>query len=427
MQITTENTGDLLEMHVKGRLDNESAEHLSAAIDEILRQGRHSVVVHLAEVNYVSSAGLGALVRAHKQFKAIRGFFGVGAASPSAAEVIRLTGLTKLLMCDLEEVRKSLPGGQATAMPTFRIGLAEGMQIEVYNVSPGAKLTCRTFGDPEKLDIGYSTAECRRIEFPADTLGLGLGAFGQDATEGAPRMGEFLAVAGSAAQQPTLGSNKPDYQLGAEHFVPHLQTLYGLSCTGPLADMIPFEPADDKQRIPFSYLVDQCLGQLGAPQAALVFLAESAGLVGARLRRSPAAVDETGGLRLAHPEIRRWLSFSPERAFQHTLALVVGVASRGAPSGGAAALAPLLRPLRPGGDVWGHFHAAVFSYRPFKKRKLDLHESVTALYENEDLQAVLHLLHDDRDISGGGESEFVSGACWLGPIERVVADGGPTA
>ena len=85
----------------------------------------------------------------------------------------------------------------------------------------------------------------------------------------------------------------------------------------------------------------------------------------------------------------------------------------------------MLRPLRPKGDVWGHFHAAVFSYRPFQETqaRFDTKPS-TSLYENEDLQSVLHLLHDDREISGGGESEFVSGACWLGPIGSVVAEEG---
>ena len=42
----------------------------------------------------------------------------------------------------------------------------------------------------------------------------------------------------------------------------------------------------------FSDLVEQCLAQVDEPQAALVFFAESAGLVGARLQRSPAAAEE---------------------------------------------------------------------------------------------------------------------------------------
>ena len=101
MQITTQNVNDFLEMRVEGRLDNESSEHLTAAVNDAMRQGRHSVLIHLEGVGYISSAGLGALVRAYKQFKAVRGFFGIGSASPEVAETIRLTGLANLLMCKL--------------------------------------------------------------------------------------------------------------------------------------------------------------------------------------------------------------------------------------------------------------------------------------------------------------------------------------
>lgn len=424
MQITIQTVDDFLEMRVEGRLDNESAEHLTAAVNDAMRQGRHSVVVHLEGVGYVSSAGLGALVRAYKQFKSVRGFFGVGSASPEVAETIRLTGLAGLLMCQLDAARKSPPRHDATVMPTFRVAAAAGMELEIYALRPGAKWECRTFGDPRRIESGYSCDDCRSVPFPADTLGLGLGAFGRDFAECTAHFGEFLAVAGSVAQQPPRGLDKPDYQLLAGDYVPGVQALYGLTCSGSPAQMIRFEAAAATRRVPFSDLVSQCLAQVDEPQAAMVFLGESAGLVGARLQRSPAAADEPSGARLRHPEIRRWLSFTPERAFPRTLTLVVGVASRGVPVGAAAPLAPLLRPLRPQGDVWGHFHAAVFTYRPFKKRKLDLNETVAWLYENEDLQSVLHLLHDDREISGGGESEFVSGACWLGPIGSVVAEEG---
>ena len=38
------------------------------------------------------------------------------------------------------------------------------------------------------------------------------------------------------------------------------------------------------------------------------------------------------------------------------------------------------------------------------------------MFESESLQAVLHLLHDRRPITGAGESEFMAGACWFGPL-----------
>jgi anti-anti-sigma factor len=425
MQITTNETDHWLEMRVEGRFDNDWAGHVNEAIDEALRRGSHTVVMDLSGVSFLSSAGLGSLVRAHKHFKEIRGFFGVADTTPHVEEVIRLTGLANMLLCDREKVRQSLPSSQTTLLPSHRIAAPAGMEFEIYDLEPQARLSCRCYGDPQPLlDGGYGERQCRSVKFPTDTIGLGLGALGRGFADCQGAFGEFLAVGGGAAHQPTRDAARPDYQFGTGNFIPQVQTLYGLSCRGDFAQLIRFEPDHDSPHVQFSALVEQCLVHSHTNLAGMVFIAESAGLVSAKLRRSPAGEAANGHGRFAHPEIRRWLSFTPEHAFSHTLALVTGIASRGIPTGHAAALAPLLRPLGPKSEVLGHFHAAVFSYRPLKKRSLDLATTIKTLFESEDLQAVLHLLHDDREIIGGGESLFTGGACWIGPIGDVASEGG---
>lgn len=420
MQITTKNTGDLLEMRLTGRLDNESSDHLTTAISDAVRMGRHSVALDLSDVTYISSAGIGVLVKAYKEFQSIRGFFAVVAISPEGAEVIRLTGLTKMLLADRPKLRGSTSTFSDTMQASFRVSVQAGMTYELYDVSPNATLTCEVIGDPGPLARDSFRAEhCQPVDFPAATIGLGLGAFGRDFADCTDRFGEFLSVAGAAAQQPTDTTGKPDFQRVIGEFVPSVQMLYGLRCVGEFSQLVRFDRLAPDGRLTLSSLADQFLKLAETDLAGMVFLAESSGLIGATLRRSPAAANSAGVSRLAHPEVRRWLSFTPDQAYSHTLALVVGVVSRGAPSASAKALGPLLRPLAANSDLHGHFHAAVFSYRPFKKRKLDLDDTVSALFETEDLQAVVHLLHDDRAITGGGESEFVRGACWVGPISNV--------
>ena len=419
MHITSEDDGEVLEMRVAGRLDNEWAYHLTDVIDEAVRRGSHSVVLDLSEVSYISSAGIGALVRAHKQFQAIRGFFGVGTAPPHVAEIIRMTGLAKMLLVDRDQIRGGSSRG--TIQPMHRVAAEAGMSFEIYDIDPGAVLTCDVIGDPARLTREtYQADHCHLKDFPSNTLGLGLGAFGPGFKESHSRIGEFLAVAGAVAQQPTDRIGKPDFQLEQGKLVPQILMAYGLRCQGSFREQQRFDPEDAGNKIPLSVLVDQSLSLAGTSLAGMVLVAETSGLIGATLRQSPMQPAAEGMSRMSHPEIRKWLSFSPERAYVHSLAIVVGVASRGDPAGGMAAdLAPLLRPLRSNTDLFGHFHAAVFSYRPFKKRKLDLTEIVGTLFESEDLQDVLHLVNDDREIMGGGESEFVRGACWLSPISSV--------
>jgi len=144
-------------------------------------------------------------------------------------------------------------------------------------------------------------------------------------------------------------------------------------------------------------------------------VAESAGLVGAALRRSPAAVAGAIETPFNYPEVRSWLSFSTERLYSRSLALVSGIAANSE----CASLTPMLRPL--GTEAWpaGHFHAAAFSYRPLKKGSIDLNATVTTLFETETLQGVLHLLSDTREAAGPQQSEFVRGACWIAPASEI--------
>ena len=180
MQISTEVNGDFLQMRVVGRLDNEWSAHLSKALDDAIRQGSHSIIMDLTEVEYLSSAGIGALVRAHKQFQAIHGFFGVGTAAPQVSEVIRLTGLAKMLLCDPAKLPKSAPRFQSTVMPEFRFAALGGMLFEVYDIQPGATLTAGLIGNPDRLaHATYGSQQCQRYEFPATSFGLGAGGFRQ--------------------------------------------------------------------------------------------------------------------------------------------------------------------------------------------------------------------------------------------------------
>ena len=99
--------------------------------------------------------------------------------------------------------------------------------------------------------------------------------------------------------------------------------------------------------------------------------------------------------------------------FSRALTLVVGVVQR---RGGP--LPPHhVRPLDAAGEIEGHFHAAAFPFHPFKKGRLELKDAVRTLFEAGGLLGLLHLLHDDREIAGVGESEFTRGACWVAPLD----------
>jgi hypothetical protein len=231
-------------------------------------------------------------------------------------------------------------------------------------------------------------------------------------------VGEITAIAGAVAQSPHTNGGLPDYSVAAKDFIPVARLLYGIQWSGEYSTLIRFEPTQRGTNIALSTLIKQALQQTAASAAAFVILADCAGLVGAQIRRIPQLLTERQPDHFQVPQIRDWLSFSAERIHRHNLALIAGVATT-CDMDQDSPLRPLIRQLDGQGDCFGHFHSAVFPYKPLKKRTLQLQDEVAELFESGALEDVLHLLHDDRSFTGAGESELLNGACWIGPINLV--------
>jgi hypothetical protein len=329
-------------------------------------------------------------------------------ASERVRSVLSMAGLMDLLT--------AADGVEARAEETVVLINRPAAVYEVLRGAPGASMTCQAVGHPELLgNGGFRAAHCRPMLLPDPCLAVGLGAFGNGFEDCQNRFGEFLAAGGAATYQPTDGGNVADYLLATEALVPEVQVLYGLVCHGSFAHVAQFGAKQEHGSIQLAELIADCLSIARTDRAAIVLVAESAGLLGASLRKPPVEQRAERGI-FAHPEIRQWLSFTPQRVHMRAQTVVVGIV--GPPEG---ALQPFLRPM---GDLHAHFHAAAFSYRPLKHGRLDLKETVRTLFEGESLLSVLHLIRDDRGSSGAGDSEFVRGACWVSPISEIISEKG---
>ncbi len=407
MEITRNEREGCLELAVKGRLDGYWAQHLTAALDDVMREGIHRTRLNLAQTTYISSAGIRVLVQAYKQFGAVAGSLAVVEPSPAVRQVLELAGLGQLL------------AAPAAAAPTaaadaFERREAAGCLFEIYEAEPHAALVCRPSGT-----AAFEESGCQTLALGTDIFALGVGAFGEGYSACRERFGEFLAVAGNAACQPTDGTNCADYMVASGGFVPRVTALAGIACRGRFGKLLRFESDPASGPAALSGIVETCLEVAGgAPSgpAGIVMVAESAGLLGASLKRSPAG----GAGMFAHPGVREWISFSPERSHARSVAVVAGVAA--GPGGGTPppGLAPLLRLIGGAAGASGHFHAAVFGYHPLQKGRIALQPTVSRLFDTGGIKAVQHLLHDDR-AAAAVESEFLRGACWVGPIERILS------
>ncbi|MFA6561418.1 MAG: STAS domain-containing protein [Verrucomicrobiia bacterium] len=414
MEITHSTGAELSEIKLKGRMDAVWSDHVARALAECVRSGQHAIALDMAEVDYISSAGIRILVLYSRQLKSIQGRFTVINASINVKKVLELAGLKALLHT---ETVKSAATAATTAETTSRkVAIAQdGAMAEVFDLEPTATLRVDWPGKPAPWLEGRSDpGTCSLVEFSLNVMGLGLGAFGSGDSSDAERFGEFLAAAGSTVCQPADGSNKPDYMLLQGALTPTIKVAYGMLGRGGFARLLRFDKGAQHPSLPLSVIAKACLDAVQSDAAGIVMVAETATLVGASLQKTPSA-QTTGpkpGNIFAFPGIRDWLSFTAETAFANSICLIVGFAA----SKARASQLRLLKPLVASGELCGHFHAAAFPYRPLRKGKVDLRETAQPLFESEHVLGVLHLLNDWREATGAGESRFLRGACWCSPL-----------
>ncbi|HRJ72627.1 MAG TPA: STAS domain-containing protein [Terrimicrobiaceae bacterium] len=401
MQITQHKTPDALVIRLSGRLDAGWCDPVQQAFDAAVRSGEHRIEVDMADVDYISSAGLGVLLGLYKRLHGINGAFGITAASPFVESVLKLAGLASL-------ISGSSAAQTAGAKETCRTETSARAEYEIFSC-PGEGMKVSVAGSPSVLRDGDPDRTAALMRFDGGSFAIGIGALGTDYADCAARFGEFLAIAGLAAFQPSDASGRPDFVLSEGELVPEGRLLLGLSGRGGFPMLARFSAKADFRSVGLSELAAAALAFSEAPAMAFAAITETAGLVGASLRRSPAPVRD-GAPRFDFPGIRDWLSFPSEPVHRDSTSLVVGVAARPGSS-----LDPLLRPM--GRDLLGHFHAATFPYRPLQKGRIALQPSVAALFETGSVGSVLHLLPDTREAIGSGESEFLRGAIWISPVQ----------
>jgi anti-anti-sigma factor len=416
MVITAQTLEGRQVLQLQGRLDANWADQVGKAIDSAIRGGHHELELDFARIDYISSAGIRVLLKYYKQLKAARGSLRVSHPTTAVLEVLQLSGIAKLLVAPTGEstTEASKVPGPAASDSEVRTWTRNGVEFESYDLTSRGALEVSLQGQPEGFAAGtLPAARSHRLRCAGDLLAVGLGAFGTGPEDTKGRFGEALAVAGTAVTLPTDGSSVPDYQVIEGQLVPELHLLYGITAQGEFSKLLRFEASRcSRGVVSLAALVDWTLEEMQSPGAAFAILAESASVVGATLQRSPALA--AGQQALAFPGVRDWLSFTTERNDERNLVLIAGVAQRQPQPG----LAACLRPIGPGTTAHGHFHAAVFPYRPLPKGRLELAEAVAQVISTETAQTVMHLMADEREFEGVGQTDLMRGACWVGPLRE---------
>lgn len=104
MEMRTRSADDVLVVDMVGRLDSRTSGPVSTELNALVQGGRRKLVLNLAGVDYMSSAGLRAILVAAKLMQVHDGALKICAANPSVQHVMEVSGIGSLLnLCASEQ------------------------------------------------------------------------------------------------------------------------------------------------------------------------------------------------------------------------------------------------------------------------------------------------------------------------------------
>ena len=97
LSIETDNRQSISVVKVKGRVDSETAPELDDVLTKLLQESRNQIVLNLQGVDYISSAGLRAIVRAYQGAKKLGGDVRLASISTPVEVILRTVGMMQML------------------------------------------------------------------------------------------------------------------------------------------------------------------------------------------------------------------------------------------------------------------------------------------------------------------------------------------
>jgi anti-anti-sigma factor len=363
---------------------------------DLIQKGNRSIVANLAEVNYISSAGLRVFLVVQKQLKKAGGEIILCGLSPAIMNIFETAcllsffrvGSSKEEIMAGEDRQESLGGAVSSEIDGI------SFQYIQRQADPG-KLA--VIGSQDKLSFAaYSEKDVAAVRAGDFRFGAGLASLGDEYEEYGKLFGEAMIVDRSLFFLPSVRRPAVDFMLYSERQQDmEYRFLHGFGF-GDSFRCVAFFEGQDGGFVMLDRLVPALFKLSEANLLGIVFLAESKGVWGMHLKRSPVVENKPeNGKEIFDPvNFPEWMHFSMEPGDINNVVLGVGVASRDRETAG-----PQVRSILPSGVSY-HIHAGIFSKEPLSREtsmfELELKRVATEL----EVFRVEHIL---------GKSSFRSG------------------
>lgn len=392
LKITSRDEGKKTILTLEGRLDANWAGVLDDTLKQVVEDSKYIVGLDLAGITFLSSAGIRILVKQNKAFRALLGELSVVAMSDNVKDVLDMVGLIDIFKA--RDVVASMADESKLK--------SHGYIFDAHHVSNDQPAVMLSHINADKVrNCAFQKEDSVLLSAKNSLWGIGIGAFGADFEDCSSRYGEFISLGKSISYLPSDSTSTPDYITTIGKMIPEIQSIHHVAFEGEFSNAFSFTP-ESETRIPVSSIIESVVKMGKHKTCAFLMMAESMGLIGTSLNTSPT----DGTMPFEFPAIRNTMNFTTEPAYNKSLTVVLGIVSADASSD----LKDFLRPM--GDGLMGHLHCAVFPYTPMQKENVDYAKVLETLFSTSEVLDVLHLINDNREINGLGESTFKSGHCW---------------
>ncbi|MBN2017481.1 MAG: anti-sigma factor antagonist [Candidatus Cloacimonetes bacterium] len=219
-------------LRLKGRLDGLGAEIFEKETGSLNNDSAHWIV-DFENVDYMSSAGMRALLKKEKELRKKGGMLILFGLDPEVEKVLALTGLAKqfILAGDLEE-----------ALAHARSHIKTNEQKIAFEKEECSFTCIGTFDCHSAIDIWNNSKSSSSPRFGKDSyihtnlkelgFSLGIGGFGNTSAQAEEGLGLFLSLAHAAGVSPADGFCRPDFLFTNEPVDVPMYVAQGLSFSG---------------------------------------------------------------------------------------------------------------------------------------------------------------------------------------------------
>jgi anti-anti-sigma factor len=398
--ITEEN--DLQCIVAKGRIDGLSSPDIGKVFDDLILAGERTLLLDMAAVHYVSSAGIRILVATQKALKKVGGEIILLGMTDPVFNIFKMSGLVPLfhMAATREEVYELR---QRDGAPTKAITREiDGIHVTYVEKATGKGILFVVGSQDKMADSAYGAEDIVPVNPVEMPFGCGLAALGDNYEEYKELFGESLVINNTFFFYPAVKHPSVDFLINAhQNRDATYKFLHGFGFTGDYRYLLSFQGKETPLGLPA--LIRSFFAVSGANVLGLCIIAESKGIWGMHIKKVPSHENRpaNGKSIFDHETFSEWIDFPVEPAFVNNIIVAAGIAVRDQASLGPKAS------LIPEGNSF-HIHGAIFDKAPLGSDIDAFDKELLRIFNEREVHRIQHIL---------GQSRFSGGMAGLVEIE----------